>query len=156
VPGRILVSQPAGQGAPDRFADRPAPDLLRLDLRRLQVLLGDEAVLAELAVLLGAVLGGLGVETAGLDAAAQVAQAFVERQADLLGFRYSLGQRYDVRMEFYEDTGNATARLLWSTPAMARTVVPAARLFPSRAAIRVNFQTASAALPTGWNCAITM
>jgi glucose/arabinose dehydrogenase len=60
------------------------------------------------------------------------------------------GRRYAIVMEFYEDTGNATARLLWSTAAMARTVVPAARLFPSRPAIRINFQTASAALPAGY------
>jgi glucose/arabinose dehydrogenase len=60
------------------------------------------------------------------------------------------GRRYPIVMEFYEDTGSATARLLWSTPALARTVVPAARLFPSRTAIRVNFQTASAALPSGY------
>jgi hypothetical protein len=39
------------------------------------------------------------------------------------------GQLYDVRLEFYENGGGATARLLWSTPSMARTVVPKARLY---------------------------
>jgi glucose/arabinose dehydrogenase len=64
------------------------------------------------------------------------------------------GQRYDIRMEFYEDTGNATARLLWSSPSTPKAVVPNARLFaqtaPPSSAIRVNFQTASAAVPSGY------
>jgi glucose/arabinose dehydrogenase len=64
------------------------------------------------------------------------------------------GQRYDVRMEFYEDTGNATARLFWSSPSTPKAVVPSSRLFtltgPPPSVIRVNFQTASAAVPTGY------
>jgi hypothetical protein len=64
------------------------------------------------------------------------------------------GQRYDIRMEFYEDTGNATARLLWSSASTPKAVVPSARLFtqasPPPAVIRVNFQTASASLPSGY------
>ena len=40
------------------------------------------------------------------------------------------GQRYAIRMEFYENTGNATARLLWSSPSTPKAVVPSARLFP--------------------------
>ena len=43
------------------------------------------------------------------------------------------GQRYDIRMEFYEDTGNATARLLWSSPSAPKAVVPSARLFTQTA-----------------------
>ena len=41
------------------------------------------------------------------------------------------GQRYDVRMEFYEKTGSALARLLWSAPGIAKQVVPQVRLFPT-------------------------
>ena len=57
-------------------------------------------------------------------------------------------------MESYEDTGNATARLLWSSPSAPKAVVPSARLFtqtaPPPSAIRVNFQTAGAAVPPGY------
>ena len=64
------------------------------------------------------------------------------------------GQRYDVRMEFYEDTGNATARLFWSSPSTPKAVVPSSRLFaqaaPPSPVIRVNFQTASATVPSGY------
>jgi hypothetical protein len=64
------------------------------------------------------------------------------------------GQRYAVTMEFYEDTGNATARLLWSSASTPKAVVPSARLFPQAPAtsttMRVNFQTASAPVPAGY------
>ena len=63
------------------------------------------------------------------------------------------GQRYDVRMEFYERGGAATARLLWSSPSTTKAVVPAARLFPlaqAAATVRINFQTASVAVPSGY------
>jgi glucose/arabinose dehydrogenase len=64
------------------------------------------------------------------------------------------GQRYAITMEFYEDTGYATARLLWSSPSTPKAVVPNARLFPEAPAapteIRVNFQLASAAVPAGY------
>ena len=60
------------------------------------------------------------------------------------------GQRYDIRMDFYERGGLATARLLWSSPSTTKAVIPTARLFPSTAlTIRVNFQTASAPVPPG-------
>ena len=38
------------------------------------------------------------------------------------------GQRYDIRMDFYENTGKAFARLLWSGPGLAKEVVPASQL----------------------------
>ena len=64
------------------------------------------------------------------------------------------GQRYAITMEFYEDTGNATARLLWSSPSTPKAVVPNARLFPGAPAapteIRVNFQLNSAPVPAGY------
>src|SRR6185436_8901239 len=40
------------------------------------------------------------------------------------------GQRYDLRMEYYENGGGATARLSWSSPSTAKQVVPQSRLFP--------------------------
>jgi hypothetical protein len=64
------------------------------------------------------------------------------------------GQRYDIRMEFYENGGNATARLLWSHASISKAVIPSARLYPQGqsgpAAIRINFQPASAPVPGGY------
>ena len=40
------------------------------------------------------------------------------------------GQRYTIRMDFYENGGNATARLLWSNASIPKAVVPTVRLFP--------------------------
>jgi glucose/arabinose dehydrogenase len=63
------------------------------------------------------------------------------------------GQRYSVRMEYYENGGSATARLLWSHASIAKSVVPASRLYPAAstaAAIRINFQPASAPVPAGY------
>ncbi len=40
------------------------------------------------------------------------------------------GQRYDIRMDFYDLRGLATAKLLWSSRPTVKAVVPTARLFP--------------------------
>src|SRR5262249_22980636 len=40
------------------------------------------------------------------------------------------GQKYDVRMEFFDQSGNATAKLLWNTPGQAAAVIPQSQLFP--------------------------
>jgi hypothetical protein len=56
-------------------------------------------------------------------------------------------------MEFYENAGNATARLSWSSASVPKAVIPSSRLFPSAASlvpIRVNFQPAGAAVPSGY------
>jgi glucose/arabinose dehydrogenase len=67
------------------------------------------------------------------------------------------GQRYDIRMDYYQDLSTATARLLWSHASLPKAVVPAARLYSQGqsgpappATIRVNFQTASAPVPAGY------
>ncbi len=39
------------------------------------------------------------------------------------------GQKYDIRMDYYEATGGATARLLWSSPSTPRGVIPQAQLY---------------------------
>lgn len=44
------------------------------------------------------------------------------------------GQRYDLRMEFYEHSGGAVARLLWSSPTQAKQIIPASQLYPATAA----------------------
>jgi len=40
------------------------------------------------------------------------------------------GQRYDLKMEYYENGGGAVAELAWSSPSQAKQIVPQARLFP--------------------------
>ena len=40
------------------------------------------------------------------------------------------GQRYTIRVDFYENGGAATARLLWSHASIPKAVIPNARLFP--------------------------
>src|SRR6185503_16194293 len=64
------------------------------------------------------------------------------------------GQRYAITMEYYENAGSATARLLWSSASTPKAAVPSSRLFPGAAAppsaIRVNFQLNSAPVPAGY------
>jgi glucose/arabinose dehydrogenase len=40
------------------------------------------------------------------------------------------GQLYDIRMEFYENGGQAVAQLRWSAPGVAKEVIPQANLYP--------------------------
>ncbi|MDX6286976.1 MAG: hypothetical protein QOG53_2461 [Frankiales bacterium] len=57
--------------------------------------------------------------------------------------------RYSIRMEFYDNIGNATARLLWSGPSVAKAIVPTSALF-SRFTASINFQPAGAPVPAGY------
>src|SRR5919112_1851253 len=41
------------------------------------------------------------------------------------------GQKYDIRMEHYENQGGATAKLSWSSPSQAKQIVPQFRLYPA-------------------------
>src|SRR3712207_7071848 len=50
------------------------------------------------------------------------------------------GVRYRLRMEFYENTGDAVARLLWSGPSVAKAPVPRSALAPKFTA-KVNFRS---------------
>lgn len=60
------------------------------------------------------------------------------------------GQRYDVKLEYYEATGGATARLLWSSACEPKAVVPTAQLYPAAAVpsdpAAYNFESGAA----GW------
>ena len=38
------------------------------------------------------------------------------------------GQRYDIRMEYFDGTFNAVAKLLWSSPSIERQVIPQSQL----------------------------
>jgi hypothetical protein len=40
------------------------------------------------------------------------------------------GQRYDLRMEYYDNLDNARTRLSWSSPSTVKAVIPSTRLFP--------------------------
>jgi glucose/arabinose dehydrogenase len=60
------------------------------------------------------------------------------------------GRRYDIRMEFFENAGGATARLLWSGASVPKAIVPASRLYTQVVPVRINFQPASALVPSGY------
>jgi hypothetical protein len=47
--------------------------------------------------------------------------------------RLQAGRRYSLSMEFFERTGAATAKLLWSGPGISKQVVLSRRLFPTSA-----------------------
>jgi glucose/arabinose dehydrogenase len=49
------------------------------------------------------------------------------------------GVRYSIRMEYYDGTGAAVAKLLWSGPSVAKSTVPKSELFPVLSA-HINFQ----------------
>ena len=57
------------------------------------------------------------------------------------------GQRYDIRMEFYENFGAATARLLWSSASTAKSVIPAALLYPQLSTGSTPFGGTPAVIP---------
>jgi len=42
------------------------------------------------------------------------------------------GRKYDIRIEYFENRGNAVMKLFWETPTRPREVVPSGRLFPAR------------------------
>jgi hypothetical protein len=41
------------------------------------------------------------------------------------------GQRYAIQMDYYENAGGASARLLWSSPSQTKQVVPQTQLYPA-------------------------
>ena len=40
------------------------------------------------------------------------------------------GHKYPVKMEYYENTGDAVAELAWSSPSTAKAIIPQTQLFP--------------------------
>jgi uncharacterized repeat protein (TIGR03806 family) len=62
------------------------------------------------------------------------------------------GQRYNLKMEYYEQYGDAVARLEWSSPSTPRQVIPAGVAMPSGLfAVDINFQpAASPVYGNGW------
>jgi hypothetical protein len=45
--------------------------------------------------------------------------------------RLNAGQKYYIRMEYYDNRGAALAKLSWSSPSQSKQVIPASRLFPA-------------------------
>jgi len=56
------------------------------------------------------------------------------------------GQRYDIQLEFYENSGVATMQLYWSYPGQGEQIIPTARLFPTP----ITLQPAPAAVSRIW------
>ncbi len=52
-------------------------------------------------------------------------------QADRGTITLEAGQKYDIRLEYYENQGEAVCRLLWNSLSQDRQVIPATRLFPA-------------------------
>jgi hypothetical protein len=46
-------------------------------------------------------------------------------------FSFTAGQKYDIRMEYYENGGGAVAKLQWSYPNQATQAIPQSQLFPA-------------------------
>ncbi len=44
------------------------------------------------------------------------------------------GQKYDIKLQFYENTANASCNLLWSSLSQVKQVVPTAQLYPETGA----------------------
>ena len=63
------------------------------------------------------------------------------------------GQKYDVKLEYYEATGGATARLLWSSSCEPKAAIPAGQLYPAAVAsgdtARYNFESGAQAWAAG-------
>jgi hypothetical protein len=69
------------------------------------------------------------------------------------------GQRYDIKIDYYENRGSAVARLLWSGPSIAKAVVPTANLFSAAVpgggggtpvSIHINFQPGNVPVPANY------
>ncbi len=43
------------------------------------------------------------------------------------------GQRYALRMEYYENAGSASAQLSWSSPSTTKQIIPTSQLYPTHA-----------------------
>ncbi len=63
-------------------------------------------------------------------------------------------QRYDIRLDYYENLGKAYAQLRWSSPSTPKAIVPAGNLFPTAAAARSLSPLADAYVRGGVNAGI--
>ncbi len=49
----------------------------------------------------------------------------------IMPYAFVAGQKYDIRLEVYENTGAAEAHLRWSAPNLANEIIPITQLYPS-------------------------
>lgn len=70
------------------------------------------------------------VNTQAAETVLQTCRAFTLAAA-ASPIRLQAGTRYRIRMDMYENTGSATARLLWSGPGIAKQVIPTSQLYPA-------------------------
>ena len=59
------------------------------------------------------------------------------------------GQRYDIKLEYYENTGRSEIKLLWSYPGQAEQVTPQKYLYPPASVTYVS-DLAYKAITNGW------
>jgi hypothetical protein len=50
----------------------------------------------------------------------------------------SAGVKYDIKLEYYDDTGNALANLRWSSPTTAYGIIPETQLYPPPQQVSTN------------------
>ena len=51
------------------------------------------------------------------------------------GYSLLAGQKYNIVMEYYENTGDAVAKLYWSSPRTPKAIIPKSQLYPATTAI---------------------
>ena len=57
------------------------------------------------------------------------------------------GQKYDIRMEYFEDGGNAVAQLAWSSASQVKQIVPQSQLFSGSALVESDSRREPSAPP---------
>jgi len=60
------------------------------------------------------------------------------------------GQKYDIKLEYYEGTGGATARLLWSSSCEPKAAIPSSQLYPPAVVTGDSAQFNFEAGPQSW------
>jgi glucose/arabinose dehydrogenase len=65
------------------------------------------------------------------------------------------GQRYDIRMEYFENGGRAVAKLSWGSASTPKAIIPQSQLYatsspPSGFAVKINYQPAASPVPAGY------
>jgi glucose/arabinose dehydrogenase len=61
----------------------------------------------------------------------QIINRFVNQSATEVAGTINLvaGQKYDIRLEYFENTGGAVSRLSWAGPSVAKQIIPQSQLF---------------------------
>jgi hypothetical protein len=59
------------------------------------------------------------------------------------------GEKYDLRMDMFDRSGPATAKLSWSSPSTPISIIPASQLLPAPAPDRASLASAKQEIPAG-------